>query len=132
MDRRSPGPPPKARATPEVHETLQMMRKADYKAEKPKLLELLVVFAVCLAATLLIQARTDVFSPNHSAWSEPVDHWKYEYVAEHPIGSFHIQPICWRLGVPLLVRILPFSMYRNFEVVGISAFALCGLMVYMW
>src|SRR5581483_9039798 len=73
-----------------------------------------------------------VFSPNHSAWSEPVDHWKYEYVAEHPIGSFHIQPICWRLGVPLLVRILPFSMYRNFEVVGISAFALCGLMVYLW
>jgi hypothetical protein len=58
--------------------------------------------------------------------------WKYEYVAEHPLGSFHIQPTCWLIGAPLLTRILPFSTYRNFELLNICFFTLCGWLIYLW
>src|SRR4051794_16953560 len=74
---------------------------------------ILLLLAACLAATLIILFRTDLFGPENEHWKEPVDHWKYEYVAEHALGSFHIQPACWRIGVPLLTRLLPFSTYRN-------------------
>jgi hypothetical protein len=94
--------------------------------------EILVVFVICFAATLAIRSRTLLFGPSSPQWNEPIDHFKYEYVAEHPLGSFHIQPTCWRIGVPLLVRLLPFSTYRSFDLLGILFLGLTGGLIYLW
>ena len=94
--------------------------------------EILLVLSLCLLATMTIRMRTEMFSPTTPSWNEPVDHWKYEYVAEHPLGSFHIQPMCWRIGVPLLTRLLPFSTYRNFEILTILFYVLSGFIIYLW
>lgn len=90
------------------------------------------VFLLCLLATLLIRVRSNMFTPASDHWNDPVDHWKYEYVAEHPLGSFHIQPTCWRIGIPLLTRILPFSTYRSFEVLNLLFYTVCGVLIYLW
>ena len=90
------------------------------------------VFLFCLATTLALRVRTDAMRPGGPHWNEPADHHKYIYIAEHPIGSFHIQPTCWRIGVPLLTRLLPFSTYRNFDVLSVLFITLCGCMLYLW
>lgn len=94
--------------------------------------EVLLVFALCLAITVLIRYRTEPFGPAHPHWNDPVDHFKYEYITEHPLGSFHIQPTCWRIGVPLLVRLLPFSTYQSFDLLGILFLGLSGGLIYLW
>jgi hypothetical protein len=43
-----------------------------------------------LLATLAICVRTDLLGPANQHWYEPADHWKYEYMAQNPLGSFHI------------------------------------------
>ncbi|MBV9612921.1 MAG: hypothetical protein JO091_10635, partial [Acidobacteriaceae bacterium] len=84
------------------------------------------------STTLALRLRTDVLSPNTKGWDLPTDHHKYMYIAEHAIGSFHIQPACWRIGAPLLTRALPFSTYRSFDVLSVLFLSLCGLMIYLW
>jgi hypothetical protein len=109
----------------------RMPRPSDATAA-PRAFEILVVFSLCLLATLALLYRTALFGPGSAAWNDPVDHWKYEYIADHPLGTFHIQPTCWRIGVPLLTRLLPFSTYRNFEILTILFFALTGVVIYFW
>src|SRR5579863_3497139 len=94
--------------------------------------EALLVFFLCFAVTVAIRYRTELFGPADPHWNDPIDHFKYEYIAEHPLGSFHIQPSCWRIGVPLLVRLLPFSTYRSFELLGILFLGLTGGLIYLW
>jgi hypothetical protein len=93
---------------------------------------ILAVFVLCFLMTIAIRIRTDVLYPGGPHWNEPNDHHKYLYIAEHPLGSFHIQPTCWRIGVPLVARVLPFSTYRNFDLLSIFFVALTGGMVYVW
>lgn len=100
------------------------------RGEGPK--RIFLVFFCCLAATLMIQFRTDLFGPGSDLWNGPYDHWKYEYLAEHALGNFHIQPTCWRIGVPLLVRLMPFTTYRSFELLNILFYALSGCAIYFW
>ena len=97
-----------------------------------RLPEILLVFVLCFLATLTLRFRTEMFGPASAHWNDPIDHWKYEYIAEHSLGSFHIQPTCWRIGVPLLAHILPFSTYRSFDVLTIVFFSLSGGLVYLW
>jgi hypothetical protein len=90
------------------------------------------VFLLCFLITLAIRVRTDVSHPGDPRWGYPTDHHKYLYVAEHPLGSFHIQPACWRIGVPLAARVLPFSTYRNFDILSVLCLALSGCVLYLW
>jgi hypothetical protein len=90
------------------------------------------VFLCCFLVTLGLRIRTDADHPGGPQWDEPIDHHKYLYVAEHPIGSFHIQPTCWRIGVPVLAKILPFSTYRNFDILSVLFVGLSGCMLYLW
>ncbi|HXJ40513.1 MAG TPA: hypothetical protein VNH18_14625, partial [Bryobacteraceae bacterium] len=108
------------------------MREPGKVSPGRKPIVLWLVFLLCFAATLALRARTDALSPGSPNWNEPIDHWKYEYIAEHPLGSFHIQPTCWRIGVPILARMLPFSTYRNFDLLGIIFFGLSGGFLYLW
>jgi hypothetical protein len=94
--------------------------------------EVLLVFILCFAATAAIRYRTELFGPADPHWNDPIDHFKYEYIAEHPLGSFHIQPACWRIGVPILVHLLPFSTYRSFDLLGILFLSLTGGLIYLW
>lgn len=93
---------------------------------------ILAVLALCFLITIAIRVRTDVIHPGGPHWDDPYDHHKYLYVAQHPLGSFHIQPTCWRIGVPLTTRLLPFSTYRSFDVLSIVFLALTGGMIYVW
>lgn len=93
---------------------------------------IVAVFALSFLITIAIRVRTDVIHPGGPNWDEPYDHHKYLYVATHPLGSFHIQPTCWRIGVPLATRLLPFSAYRSFDILTIFFLALSGGMVYVW
>lgn len=90
------------------------------------------VLLLCFAITLGLRLRMDTMHPGGAHWDEPADHHKYLYMAEHPLGSFHIQPTCWRIGVPALAKILPFSTYRNFDVLSVFFLGLCGWMIYLW
>ena len=93
---------------------------------------IVAVFALSFLITIAIRARTDVIHPGSPTWDLPYDHHKYLYVATHPLGSFHIQPTCWRIGVPLTTRLLPFSAYRSFDILTIFFLALSGGLVYVW
>jgi hypothetical protein len=90
------------------------------------------VFVFCLVITLAIRVRTDVMNPARPEWNEPADHHKYIYIAEHPLGSFHIQPTCWRIGYPMMAKALPFSTLTNFQILSIVFLGLSGGMVYLW
>jgi hypothetical protein len=81
---------------------------------------------------MAIRLRTEMFTPASPSWNEPADHWKYEYIAEHPIGTFHIQPTCWRIGVPFLVHVMPFSTYTSYDILNILFYTLCGVVIYFW
>lgn len=88
------------------------------------------VAGVCLLATLLLHVRTSVLMPDNPIWNGPYDHHKYLHLAEAPIGSFHINPTSWRLGVPLLVRALPGTTIQGFQWVGFAAIALTGFLMF--
>jgi hypothetical protein len=90
------------------------------------------VFLLCFVITLGLRFRTDTMHPGGPHWDEPADHHKYLYIAQHPIGSFHIQPTCWRIGVPILAKVLPFGTYRNFDILSVVFVALTGCMIYLW
>jgi hypothetical protein len=89
-----------------------------------------LIFSILITITLRL--RCDPLHPGGPHWDEPTDHHKYIYMAEHPVGSFHIQPMCWRIGVPLLARALPLSTYRSFDVLSVTFLALCGPVLYLW
>src|SRR5579863_6860408 len=90
------------------------------------------VMLLCFAVAFGLRLRTDVLRPGGPHWDEPADHHKYLYIAEHPLGSFHIQPTCWRIAVPLLAKVLPFSIYRNFDILSVFFVGLSGCMLYLW
>ena len=90
------------------------------------------VLLLCFAVALGLRLRMQTIHPGGPHWDEPADHHKYLYMAEHPLGSFHIQPTCWRIGVPALARILPFSTWRNFDLLSVFFLGLAGWMVYLW
>jgi hypothetical protein len=55
----------------------------------------------------------------------------YLYMTTHPVGSFHIAPWCWRIGIPALVRYLPVSPQAGYEAVALTSVAVTGLLVYL-
>jgi len=90
------------------------------------------VFVFCAAVALCLRLRTDTLRPGGPGWDAPADHHKYIYIAEHPLGAFHIQPPCWRIGVPALTKILPFPAYRGFDVLSVVFLGLSGGVLYLW
>lgn len=94
--------------------------------------ELVFVAALCILLTAALAVRTHMLDENYSWWSAPYDHHKYLYMAEHPVGSFHIQPFCWRIGNPFLAGRLPFSTLRNFQILTLTFLAATGVLLYYW
>lgn len=71
-----------------------------------------------------------MLSPADPAWAMPYDHHKYIYMAEHPLGSFHIAPTDTRVAVPFLVSILPFSRLTGFQVQAVFFLVCAAVLLY--
>ena len=52
------------------------------------------------------------------------------YMAEHPLGSFHIAPPAWRIAVPLLVRVLPLDTLTAFRIQTLMFLICTGVLLY--
>ena len=83
---------------------------------QPALIRGLAITAFCLLLALLLSVRTHLLLPASSDWSAPYDHHKYIYMAEHPLGSFHIAPASFRIAVPFVVKNLPFNTLTGFRI----------------
>jgi hypothetical protein len=94
--------------------------------------QLAMVAALCLALTVLLQFRSQPLLPGMEAWDLPHDHHKYFYMATHPLGSFHIQPPAWRIGVPWLVSILPVSTINGFRIISFLSVWSIGVLLFVW
>ena len=92
----------------------------------------LVLLLSCFLLTGAMRWRTAAFSPSDPGWAETVDIHKYLHMAQSPLGSFHIQPSCWRIGVPFLVSLLPMDAYSGFDLLSVCFVALTGWMIYYW
>jgi hypothetical protein len=68
---------------------------------------------------------------DHPAFTRAGDHHKYVYMAEHGVWDFHVAPFCWRIGEPLIARVLPFGIQSNFRVITLASLWLTGIAMYM-
>jgi hypothetical protein len=78
----------------------------------------LVVASMAVAAILL---RTSLMTYSSPDFPLPDDHHKYIYMATSNPLHFHIAPYCWRIGLPLIVKIMPFGIQSDFLIVTITA-----------
>lgn len=85
--------------------------------------------SINLAVVLLL--RTDLLTYAHPDFSRPADHHKYIYMATHPIGNFYIAPFCWRIGLPLLIQLLPFEIQTSFLLVTFMSVTATGLVIWL-
>lgn len=92
--------------------------------------ETALVVAAALALTLVVLLRADLCTYAHPCFALPWDHHKYLHMASAPLGSFHIAPYCWRLGVPLVASLLPLSLQANFLALAVACVALTGICLY--
>ena len=75
-------------------------------------------------------ASTDLLVQDHERFELPFDHHKYAHMAEifeQGGKPFRIAPFCWRVGIPLLVSVLPGSNASMFMMVGFVAIWLTGI-----
>lgn len=98
---------------------------------KPVWFKALLLTLFCLFLGLILQFRTHTLTPDDAAaWAKPYDHHKYIYMAEHPVGSFHIAPANSRIGVPLLVKELPLPTLTGFRVQTFVFIVLTAILFY--
>ena len=93
----------------------------------------LAVVALCsILLTLAISFRTDALVPGSLYWDTPADHQKYFYMATHPLGSYHIQPFCWRIAVPTLAGNLPMPTLAAFRLITLLSISAIGTLLFAW
>jgi hypothetical protein len=82
---------------------------------------------VCVTALL---AATPRLTPDNPGFAIPGDHHKYIYMAERGASGFHIAPFCWRIGVPALVRWMPWGRPFGFLLLTCVGVWAAGVGVY--
>ena len=98
--------------------------------ERPAPIRGLILLGGCLLFTLIVYFRTTILMPGDPVWNGPYDHHKYIYMAEHPVGTFHINPSCWRIGLPFLVGKLPLPVLTGFRVQAFVFALSTGFLLY--
>ncbi|MCC6392555.1 MAG: hypothetical protein IT167_18285 [Bryobacterales bacterium] len=53
-------------------------------------------------------------------------------MAEHPLGSFHINPPCWRIAVPFLVGLLPLPTVTAYKVQALVFVTATGVLLFLF
>jgi hypothetical protein len=92
--------------------------------------ETLWVGAASLVLLYWMVLRTYLMWPDHPDFDHAWDHKKYLYMAEHGVGSLQIAPFGWRVGVPLLASLFPFSIEISFALLSLSCIWLTGIAIY--
>lgn len=92
--------------------------------------EFMCVAALALVLVALLAIRTQILTPNHPVFSQPADHHKYIHMAENDPFDFHIAPFCRRVGLPLLVKVIPLSTQASFRLISVIATLGTGIAVY--
>jgi hypothetical protein len=88
------------------------------------------VFLVAASCTALFLARSEPLGFSEPSASLPIDFHKYAHMVGAPFGSFHIAPFCWRIGAPLLAKLLPFSPLESLLIVALASVLATGMLVY--
>src|SRR3954451_8215970 len=88
------------------------------------------VAAVSAGLVLALLLRTNLITAASARFALPLDHRKYAYMAAGHVGTFHIAPFCWRIGVPLLAQVLPFGLQDNFLLIAACSLWASGVLVY--
>src|SRR5262245_32862630 len=92
---------------------------------------LVPVAVCCFVLTLLLALRSKTLDPSDTAlWANPYDHHKYVYMAGQPLGSFHINPACWRITVPFLVGHLPTNIITGFKAQSLFFVTATGILLF--
>jgi len=89
------------------------------------------ISALALALTGLWLWRTDIMSTNSTIFAYPWDHHKYIAMADGNPFGFHIAPYCWRVGNPLLAKLLPFGSQTSFLLLAYGFVALTGTLSWL-
>lgn len=84
------------------------------------------LFSIFLLSLLLI--TTDLVLPGHIFWADKNLHQYYITASENPF-DYYIPPFCWRITVPLLVYLLPFSSTVSFLFITVTSLLLSGLVL---
>lgn len=85
------------------------------------------VAALALALTALWLQRTDLVTYDHALFPLPWDRHKYIAMAAGNPFDFHIAPFCWRIGKPLLAKLLPFGLQNSFLLISFVSVWLAGI-----
>jgi len=99
-----------------------------FKNEKAK--ELLTIGITSLLLVSLLLIRTEKLDYNHALFSQNWDHHKYIAMAEGNPFDFHIAPFCWRIGVPVLAKALPWDLQDSFTVISFISIWMTGVLIY--
>ncbi len=83
-----------------------------------------------LALVTLLWVRTEKLLPSDPRFLFPGDHHIYQFMSEHRLGGFHVAPWCWRILVPLTVRLLPFSTVAGFQLIAFVSLWAAGIGTY--
>lgn len=92
--------------------------------------EFIIVMSVAFLITVILLLRTPLMTSGHPDFSKPWDHHKYIEMAVRDPLDFHIAPFCWRILVPLLAKILPFSLEWSFLLISFTGIWLTGVTMY--
>ena len=103
---------------------------ARHRGAPGRALRLAVVCGLALAILLAIRARTAPLLPGHPDFANAWDHHKYIWMAEQGPFGFHLAPFCWRIGTPLLARLLPFSTPASFGLIALLSLWASAVAVY--
>jgi len=88
------------------------------------------VFLVAAVCTALFAIRTQPLGIFESLASLPIDFHKYVHMVRAPLGSFHVAPFCWRIGAPLLAKLLPFDPLQSLLMLAVISVLATGMLVY--
>jgi hypothetical protein len=89
-----------------------------------------VAGGVAAAIVVLLCLRVVPMTREQPGFAEAGDHHKYVYMAEEGPWAFHVAPFCWRIGVPLVARVLPFGIQTNFMLITFASLWGAGVGMY--
>ena len=92
--------------------------------------EFLIIAGIALLITIILLLTTNLMTYDDPYFPRSWDHHKYIHMAEGNPFDFHIAPFCWRIGLPLLVKTLPFPLHWNFLIIAFISVWMIGVVVY--
>jgi len=103
----------------------------EHKPRRASRRELLLVAALALLAVFALLVRSERLEAGHPDFQRPWDHHKYIHMATGGLFDFRVAHFCWRVGVPLAVKLLPFGTRGGFLSIAMVSLVAAGLLLYL-